>query len=392
MKKTQIQPDRYIIYYNSKYYVVNQYTYNLLEMCERREDLKNCEKKEELKMQLTKLFNEMENIEYYDNNVELKVPLKLQWKMTRMCNLKCKHCYIGDNYEKELPNEELLEICEKIVQAGIMEVTITGGEVLTVDILDVIVKRLLQNDIKVNIFTNGILLYDFIKKIEKDIKNKEMLNFFVSVDGLEKTHNYIRGENTFKKTIKSIKYAVKKEFYITINVVLSKMNYEEVPQLYLYLKNKVKVQSVQISNLIVQGRANEDMKLSFEENEEFYEKLKNIHKNNKVKTNLMYAKMPKEGYKNADVFLVNEKEHYVGKENWKCCAGIGKATIDVNGDLYCCPFIKESLLGNIRQKDLKEVWSNVERYKFLKYLAENNNNSRVCIVAKNIEKGGEQCD
>lgn len=34
------------------------------------------------------------------------------------------------------------------------------------------------------------------------------------------------------------------------------------------------------------------------------------------------------------------KKNYIGNDNWKCTAGVARVTIDPNGKVYCCPFIK----------------------------------------------------
>ena len=86
---------------------------------------------------------------------------------------------------------------------------------------------------------------------------------------------------------------------------------------------------------------------------------------------------------NSEIYLLNkDKVEYLQTEKWKCSAGIGKCTIDYNGDVYCCPFIKNYCLGNLVTSDIEKVWYNKKRYEFLKLIARENNNSRVCIAAK----------
>ena len=47
-------------------------------------------------------------------------------------------------------------------------------------------------------------LKKILDKIDLTILNKELLLFYVSVDGLKETHEKIRGKNTFDKTIDNI--------------------------------------------------------------------------------------------------------------------------------------------------------------------------------------------
>ena len=99
-------------------------------------------------------------------------------------------------------------------------------------------------------------------------------------------------------------------------------------------------------------------------------------------TKLLYAELPDEDNK-SKIYLADDKnDSFLQKEDWKCSAGIGKATLDYDGKVYCCPFLKESLIGDIVQEDLKKIWNKKERLLFIKKLIKDNNNSRLCIAAK----------
>lgn len=388
MRKRQIDEDRFIINVDNKYYVVNEYTFDLINLYNTSKDLKGTAKilkmsKFRLSRELKRLQKEIAGIEYYDNNIDLKFPLKVQWKVTNKCNLRCKHCYLGKLNHSELSKKELMSIAEKLANSNVMEVTITGGEALLVSSLPEIVALFIENDIKVNIFTNALLLEKFENKIEKLLGKApvDKLDFFISVDGLEKSHDDIRGKGNFKKTINAIKYVTNKGYRVTTNSVLSTLNYKEIPELYELLWN-IHVYKIQISNLIDSGSASSDMKLTEEQHTEFIEDLKKVLSRLDKGSKLLYADMPDDDC-NSEVYLLNkDKKEYLQTEQWKCSAGIGKCTIDYNGDVYCCPFIRNYCLGNLVKEDMDKVWSNKKRFEFLKLIAKENNNSRVCIAAK----------
>ena len=388
MRKRMIDDDRFIINIDNKYYVVNEYTFDIINLYCNNKDINYIAKdlkmsKFKLRRKLKKLQKEIANIEYYDNNIDLNFPLKVQWKITNKCNLKCKHCYLGKLNNNELDDKKLMSIAKKIVESNIMEVTITGGEALLVKTLPEIVALLIENDIKVNIFTNAILLEKFEKELI-DILGYipfDSLDFFISIDGLEESHEKIRGKGTFKKTINNIKLVVSKGYRVTTNSVLSKLNYKDIPKLYEMLC-KIGVYKIQISNLIDSGSANSNMKLNKEEQDGFIKELKKVLRKLDMGSKLLYAQMPDEEC-NSEIYLLNkDKVEYLQTEKWKCSAGIGKCTIDYNGDVYCCPFIKNYCLGNLVTSDIEKVWYNKKRYEFLKLIARENNNSRVCIAAK----------
>ena len=369
--------------------MVNSYTFELLKAYQECSDINYLSKKLELTKRETKkiyknLLKEIENSDYYEDNINLDFPLKVQWKITNRCNLKCKHCYLGRLNQKELKSKELLTIAKKISNSNIMEVTITGGEALLVNELPEIVNMFIENDIKVNIFTNGVLLKTFIHRLYSILKYHpvDKLFFHISIDGNEITHDAIRGKGNFKKTIDGMKDLINLGYKITTNTVLSSLNYKDIPKLYKYLYN-IGVNKIQISNLIADGNATESMQLTDEQKREFIDSLKKVLKELDNGASLLYAEMPDEDEQQSKVFLIEkDKEAFLEKENWKCSAGIGKATINYDGEVYCCPFMKKYSLGNIVKKEFADVWSSENRFNFLELIAKQNNNSRVCVAVR----------
>ena len=111
--------------------------------------------------------------------------------------------------------------------------------------------------------------------------------------------------------------------------------------------------------------------------------MKSVLKELNDDSKLLYAEMPDEVDNQSKIFLIDKNNKtFLEKEKWKCSAGIGKATINYNGEVYCCPFITKYSLGNITEKSLEEIWSSKNRFKFLELIAKKNNNSRVCIAVK----------
>ena len=242
MRKRSIGSDQYIVSLNNKYYVVNDYTYKLLSEYNSDNSIAYLSKslnisKNDTKRIYSQLQKELSSHDYYEDNINLDFPLKVQWKITNKCNLKCKHCYLGKLNQQELEEKQILDIAKKICDSNIMEVTITGGEALLVNNLPEIVDMLIRNDIRVNVFTNAILLDSFIEKLYNRLKyhptNK--LYFYISIDGQEKSHDLIRGKGNFKKTIDNVRKLINLGYKVTTNTVLSTLNYKELPDLYKYL-------------------------------------------------------------------------------------------------------------------------------------------------------------
>ena len=86
----------------------------------------------------------------------------------------------------------------------VTSITISGGEQLLyprfVDLLRYISEK---TTMKVAVNTNGILLNN--DKYIHMLLDNNVKDVQISLDGLEVTHDYIRGEGSFRKTIEAIK-------------------------------------------------------------------------------------------------------------------------------------------------------------------------------------------
>ncbi len=390
MLKRKLKDQQNLILWNGKYYVVNDLTFELLDMFDKNLTLNEIKKrtgysKNELKILYSEIEQKMLTKDYFEDNLKLSTPIKIQWKITNKCNLKCRHCYLGKLNGFELPFEKVDKISNMIIDSNVMEVTLSGGECLTYKGIEKIIKKFLINGIKVNVFTNALLLKSILNKIDLDILNKDELLFYVSVDGLKDSHEQIRGRNTFDKTIENIKYAIKKGYPVVTNTVINKVNYCDIMDMIILLK-QIGVKDVQLSNLIVQGNADVNLKISLTEQMNLKEKINELYKNHPEFGYIYYSEIPDSDGVRKVYSLSKGKKKYIGNDNWKCTAGVARVTIDPNGKVYCCPFIKNSYLGDLNNQSLSEVWDNINRYKFLKRLSKENSD-RICLAVKQGKKG-----
>ena len=134
----------------------------------------------------------------------LSSPLKIPLNITRKCNLKCKHCFndAGNLDSEELTTAELFRLINQMRESGTFFLTIGGGEPLLREDLFEVIKYARENFIAVSIVTNGLLLNE---EIVKKLNTLNLDTITVSIDGLEKNHDQIRGEGSFKKAINKIK-------------------------------------------------------------------------------------------------------------------------------------------------------------------------------------------
>jgi len=101
-------------------------------------------------------------------SLEKKIPIFIQFNLTRRCNLRCVHCCLedgekpegdrGNDTNRELNLPEIRAVLEQLAQAGCLVLTFSGGEVLLREDLIDIISSARKLDFAVRIFTNGTLV------------------------------------------------------------------------------------------------------------------------------------------------------------------------------------------------------------------------------------------
>jgi len=148
----------------------------------------------------------------------------LRISLLERCNLRCHYCMPAEGIplrdKKEfMSQEELFEIVQTFVKLGINKIRLTGGEPLIKKNFPEILKFLAQQEVDLNITTNGILLDQYWDNL-KDAK-VETLN--ISLDSLlEDKFNKISRRKYFDRIYKNIFIAIEKGFKVKLNVVLIK--------------------------------------------------------------------------------------------------------------------------------------------------------------------------
>jgi MoaA/NifB/PqqE/SkfB family radical SAM enzyme len=155
-------------------------------------------------------------------------PLSAHIKLTENCQAKCISCdYWKTRWQDAINTEQAIDLVNQIAGAGIRSLRLTGGEPLlrkdTFEVLKRANSTLFKNII---LQTNGLLL----KKLHKEVNDSPITTVAVSVDGLEKTNDLIRGINGyFGLALEGIKLLRGKK--VALSVTLNKISAMELSRL-----------------------------------------------------------------------------------------------------------------------------------------------------------------
>jgi MoaA/NifB/PqqE/SkfB family radical SAM enzyme len=146
--------------------------------------------------------------------------------ITERCQLRCGHCYMGDRLERalEMPYDKATEIIDYCRRIGGTYITFLGGEpTLHRELPRLVDYAIDRGYTQVMINSNGIVS----RTIDK-IAPQKLHYISFSLDGAtSETHDQIRGEGMFAKTLASIRRTVAKGFSVRLICTISKINIHE---------------------------------------------------------------------------------------------------------------------------------------------------------------------
>jgi len=269
------------------------------------------------------------------------------------CNLRCKHCYsvAGNKLNDELSLQEIKRVIDELKQLGAIRIFFTGGEpFMRPDILDIL-NYTDKNGFAMYISTNGTLID--LQTINRLKLLKHLRTFQVSIDGLRKTHDSIRGvKRTFDKAINTIEIAKRKlkNTSITIISTLMQENANEMDKL-LKLAIKLRVDNFGIVTLYPIKRSAKVKDVSTLQKYKIFKKLSQIYIKEKPKLKIGLLVPPA---------VIPESLSELEYGGGYVCSFPSLLGINANGEVAPCDGLlsyKELILGNVREKSLNEIWN-----------------------------------
>ncbi len=274
-------------------------------------------------------------------------PSLISWNLTKMCNLRCPHCYMdaGRKAENELTTEECLPLIDEMKALGTEMLILTGGEpLLRRDIYD-IARYASSQGIWVVMGTNGVLLDDEVaqKMIECGVRGVA-----ISIDSLDPAkHDHFRGgPNAWEHSVRALDICRANGLQVVVQTTIMDMNYAEIPQMLAFAREKG-AWSFNLYFLVQTGRGQRMNDLSSERTEAMLSNL--VDWQDQHRPMLVRSKC-------APQFKQIAYEKGVGGlESGGCMAGTQYCRITPQGDVTPCPYMTV-VAGNVRDQSFGEIW------------------------------------
>jgi nif11-class peptide radical SAM maturase 3 len=305
------------------------------------------------------MSNQTENTPYPYRRVSYAV-----WEITLKCNLACQHCgsRAGHARAQELSTQEALNLVKQLADVGIKEVTLIGGEAfLRPDWLE-IAQAITEAGMICGMTTGG---FGITLETAQKMKDSGIKVVSVSVDGLEATHDRLRGKpGSWQWAFKTMSHLKAAGIYFGCNTQINRLSAPEFPQIYTRIRD-AGIFAWQIQLTVPMGNAadNSDILLQPYELLDVYPMIARI-----------VEQANQEGVKvqsGNNIGYYGPYERLLrGGEAWSfwqgCTAGLSALGIEADGAIKGCPSLPTSAYtgGNVRDHSLRTIIEEAEELRF----------------------------
>ncbi|MCG6187055.1 TIGR04133 family radical SAM/SPASM protein [Maribellus maritimus] len=288
---------------------------------------------------------------YKQNEKKLHRLNYIFWECTLRCNLNCLHC--GSDCKKEsqvkdMPVEDFINAIDdikEIVDPHKTMIVFTGGEPLLRKDLEVCGQQLYKREFPWGIVSNGLQLS--ANRLES-LLNVGMRAVTISLDGLENSHNWLRGNrNSFQQAVKSIALLSKVNgLGFDVVTCVNQKNFDELPLLKkVLLENGVKQWRLFTVFPVGRAKVHNELQLPPKQFRQLFDFIAAERKKGDIKINY-----------GCEGFLGNY-ESEVRDNLFFCRAGINIASVLIDGSISACPNLKDNFVqGNIYADSFREIW------------------------------------
>jgi radical SAM protein with 4Fe4S-binding SPASM domain len=299
-------------------------------------------------------FGDLPGSSNSDRSMAMSDPFCIQWHITNLCNLRCRHCYQDDfSARDDLDGSGLRKVADTILAAArswnrTLLIHLTGGEPLLKEELFPLFEHLdRQPEVEeLGLITNGLCLDR--RMVSRLAAIPKLRKIKISLDGAESDINdTIRQQGTFKKVIASLPWIKEvHRFEIIFMFTVMKSNYQNLLP-YLRWCEQLDVDGMILERFIPWGRGREsiDQVLGKEQWRELVETLFDFF-------SIERAEVLQSPHQAFHVCFRKDGPELLGAP---CVIGTDGLCIMPGGDVFPCRRFPVSI-GNLLGDSLNRIW------------------------------------
>lgn len=279
----------------------------------------------------------------------LRAPVKLFFDITKLCNLKCRHCLSSSGQSVEtLPAETIKSVLHQAYDLGVFQVKFGGGEPLLHPRFFELVNFANSRSMRVSTSTNGTV----VTKRRAALIKATGVQVSVSIDGDKRMHDLIRGKSSYQRALRGIERLIAAGAKPSIRMTI--FNHPEANNLHV-VRDVVRLGQhygieVKLRRAKPAGRATDgDLPLAFP-TEDYWALLDWLHDARKQGASVAIEDL---------MCLTGDGTDKIFPTTFDCAAGTRSIHVDVCGDVGPCVFLGPAYLsGNVFCTSLASAWYN----------------------------------
>lgn len=298
----------------------------------------------------------------------------VSWNITRLCNLKCTHCYLPAGFvdtdefpqgfvrDSELTQADCFRVIDEIAEINPhILLILTGGEpLLRPDILE-ISKYASDTGFLVVMGTNGVLLND---KVVENMQEHGVTGAGISIDSIQPTnHDKFRGmPGAWKATMNGVESLKRAKLDFLVQTSVTQWNYDEIPEIVEYAY-QLGAKVLNLYFLVRTGRGKTVMDITPTQYEKMLETMFKLQSDYSGK--MLIAAKCAPHYKRVIFEQQSDSAFLQGYPSGTCPCGIYYCRISPEGELTPCPYLPVSV-GNLKNQSFSRLWNESDTFQELR--------------------------
>ena len=289
----------------------------------------------------------------------------VSWNITRLCNLKCTHCYLPAGFvdtnefpsgyyrDAELNQDQCFRVIDEIAEINPnILLILTGGEpLLRPDILK-ISDYAARTGFLVVMGTNGVLLND---ETVQRMSDHGVAGAGISLDAVDPVnHDKFRGmEGAWEGTMNGVEALKRANLDFLVQTSVTRWNYDEIPQIVDFAY-QLGAKVFNLYFLVRTGRGKTVMDITPTQYEGMLSTLFELQA--KYRGKMLVAAKCAPHYKRVIYEQQSDSPFLQAYPSGTCPCGIYYCRITPEGDLTPCPYMPVSV-GNLKTESFATLWN-----------------------------------
>jgi radical SAM protein with 4Fe4S-binding SPASM domain len=283
-------------------------------------------------------------------------PVHAVWEITLACDLACRHCgsRAGRARPEELTTQQCIDLVHQMRDLGIKEITLIGGEAYLREDWLVIIEAIRACRMTPTITTGG---RGIDAMLAKAAAAAGLASASVSIDGLEVTHDRLRGvRGSFEQATQALAYLRQAGVPVSVNSQINRLSMPDLPDLLNHIGER-QIHAWQLALTVPMGRAVDEPDVLLQPYDllTLFPMLAELKMRADAK-GIRFLPGNNVGYYGPYEHVL--RGHFPQGRAGSCGAGRFGLGIEADGTIKGCPSLSTQAWagGNVRDNPLKDIW------------------------------------